>query len=522
MNCPTVPYCFDDSVARRLTGRAIRLMLRVVPVVLTLASSPGFAAELVADTAAATARHPGLSGVMLVDSGAQALRHRDALVAAASRSIDAQYYIWNSDASGRYLAARLLAAADRGVRVRILLDDINIAGRDAVLARLATHPNVQIRVYNPSAGRQGILRLLGFIRDFSQINRRMHNKSFTVDGAASIVGGRNVGDEYFDLDPEMNFRDRELLAVGPVVEQVTRGFEAFWNSTWTRPAESLAGADAVNDVDTDLPGLMQAATGQVTGLGYRPPDDLAGNFRAETLPALIWAPARVVFDSPPTTEQVADSDEEQLVARELRQLVATAQSEILAESAYLILVGDSLDEAARLHASGVRMRALTNSLASNDLVTNHSGYARNRPAMLDAGIELYELRPDAAACQRLIELSRACDERPAFSLHSKSIVVDRRVVYVGSFNLNLRSTYLNSETALIVDSPELGAQVAASIEELLQPDSSWRVLRSADGSLEWRTEIDGEVVRSTHEPMAGRWKRFTSRVYRLFPLEKYL
>jgi putative cardiolipin synthase len=306
--------------------------------------------------------------------------------------------------------------------------------------------------------------------------------------------------------------------VGPVVAQVTLGFEAFWSSAWTRPAESLASADP----DTDLSGLMQAATDQVTALGYLPPADLAGRFQAETLPALVWAPARVVFDPPPTPEQVAGSDEAQLVARELRRLVATARNEILAESAYLILVGDSLEEAARLRASGVRMRALTNSLASNDLVTNHSGYARNRAAMLEAGIELYELRPDAAACQRLIELSRACDERPAFSLHSKSIVVDRRVVYVGSFNLNLRSTYLNSETALIVDSPELGAQVAASMDELLQPDSSWRVLRNSDGSLEWRTEIEGEEVRSTHEPMAGRWKRFTSRFYRLFPLEKYL
>jgi len=522
MNCRTAPSCFDATAVSRVNVRAVRLLLHAILVALALASDPGIAAGLRPVTEAAIHEHPGLSGVMLVDSGAQALRHRDALVAAATQSIDAQYYIWNSDASGRYLAARLLVAADRGVRVRILLDDINISGRDAVLARLAAHPNVQIRIYNPSAGRQGILRLLGFIRDFSQINRRMHNKSFTVDGVVSIVGGRNVGDEYFDLDPEMNFRDRELLAVGPVVDEVTQGFEAFWNSTWTRPAESLASPDSGTDSGTGVADLMQSSTAQVTALGYRPPEDLAGQFQAETLPALIWAPARVVFDRPPTPEQVTDSDEEQLVARELRQLVAAAREEILAESAYLILVGDSLDEAKRLHAAGVQMRALTNSLASNDLVTNHSGYARNRPAMLEAGIDLYELRPDAAACQRLIELSRACDEGPAFSLHSKSIVVDRRVVYVGSFNLNLRSTYLNSETALIVESPELGAQVAASIDELLRPDSSWRVLRNADGSLEWWTEIDGEEVRSTHEPMAGRWKRFTSRVYRLFPLEKYL
>jgi putative cardiolipin synthase len=152
----------------------------------------------------------------------------------------------------------------------------------------------------------------------------------------------------------------------------------------------------------------------------------------------------------------------------------------------------------------------------------YAGYARHRPAMLAAGIELHELRPDAAACRRLIEVSRACDEYPAFSLHSKSLVLDRRVVYVGSFNLNLRSTFLNSETALIVDSPELGRQVAGSIDELLQPDSSWLVQRSSGGGLEWITEVAGRESRSTTEPMAGRSKRLTSRFYRLFPLEKYL
>ena len=508
----------------RLFDAKLWFAVRVVTGILALASLPAVAADLRQEIRAATELHPGLSGITLVDSGAQALRYRDALVAAASQSIDAQYYIWNSDASGRYLAARLLEAAERGVRVRILLDDINIAGRDAVLAGLAAHPNVQIRIYNPSAARRGFLRLLGFIRDFSRLNRRMHNKSFTVDGAVTIVGGRNIGDEYFDLDPDMNFRDRELLVTGPVVAKVSAGFDAFWSSRWTLLAQSLAGKEGAAGATEpmDAAALLASATREVAGLGYQVPAGLAGEFQATTLPSLIWAPAHLVFDPPPTSDQIADSSDAQSVARELRALVATARREILAESAYFILSDQSLTEVARLHSAGVQFRVLTNSLASNDLVTNHSGYARRRPGMLDAGIELYELRPDAAACLRLIRFSRACDTHPAFSLHAKSLVVDRRVVYVGSFNLNLRSTYLNSETALIVDSPELGAQIAASMEDLLRPDSSWRVLRNADGRLEWRTEVAGEEVRSTHEPMAGRWKRFTSRFYRLFPLEKYL
>jgi len=470
------------------------------------------------ETATLAGQHPGQSGVLLLDTGIDALRQRDALIEAAARTIDAQYYIWNSDASGRYLAARLLAAAERGVRVRVILDDINVVGRDLGLAGLAAHPNVEIRIYNPTAAREGFLRTLGFIRDFSQVNRRMHNKSFTADGAVTIVGGRNVGDEYFDLDPETNFRDRELLAVGPVVAEVEAGFEAFWNSTWTRPVESLAGKDG------ELPPAeaLAAAVSEVAALGYEAPAGLAALVATETLPALLWAPARLVFDRPPTAEEIDDSDAEQRVALELRQLVGAARREILVESAYFILGDESLAEAARLHAAGVDLRALTNSLASNDLVTNHSGYARRRAAMLDAGIELFELRPDAAACRRLVTVSRACESGPAFSLHSKSMVLDRSVVYIGSFNLNLRSTYLNSETALIVESPELAERVAASMEELLRPDSSWQVLRGKGGGLEWVTEVDGTEVRETHEPMTSFGRRFNSGFYRLFPLEKYL
>ncbi|MEO8444448.1 MAG: phospholipase D family protein [Gammaproteobacteria bacterium] len=499
-------------------GSHVHSITRLVLLAITLVNGPAGAAGLGESVARLSAGHPGQSGLLLLDTGGQALHYRDALISAAARSIDAQYYIWNSDDSGRYLAARLLAAADRGVQVRVLLDDMNVAGRDAVFAALAAHPNVQIRIYNPSAARSGFLQLLSFIADFSRTNRRMHNKSFTVDGAVSIVGGRNVGDEYFDLDPEENFRDRELLVAGPVVAPVTECFEAFWTSPWSRAVASLAAPDG----PIDAPALLAATTAALAAQGYMAPATLANDVGPEALAGLLWAPARLVYDPPPTREQISDSGEQQRVARELRSLIATARQDILVESAYFILGDQSLAEAARLHAAGVRLRVLTNSLASNDLVTNHSGYARRRPAMLDAGIELYELRPDAAACRRLITLSRACDHGPAFSLHAKSLVLDRRVVYIGSFNLNLRSAYLNSETALIVSSPELALQLSASVDELLQPDSSWRVTRAPAGGLLWTTAVDGRTVQESREPMTSTWRRFTSRVYRLFPLEKYL
>ncbi len=472
----------------------------------------------------ASAGHPGTSGVLLVDTGSQAFSERDALIDAATRTIDAQYYIWNSDASGRYMAGRLLAAAERGVQVRILLDDINVADRDAVLVAFANHPRVEVRIYNPTASRSGIGRLFDFVRDFDRLNRRMHNKAFIVDGAVAIVGGRNIGDEYFDLDPARNFRDREVLAAGPVVAGVTAGFNEFWMSRWTFLASSLAGDPLSPAQLATAHDRLDAAGADLQALGHAPPAVRAGadKYASDLLLRLVWAPVQLALDLPPDTEAMDDSSRPQAVAQALQRLTLSAQSEILLESAYLILSDDSLAEMAELAGHGVSIRALTNSLASNDLVTNHSGYARHRKAMLASGIKLFELRPDAAACQRLITTAGACADTREFALHSKSLVLDRRIVYVGSFNINLRSTYLNSETALIIDSPVLAERIALSIDELMAPDSSWQVLRSASGGLEWRTDTASGLVVTRHEPMTGFWRRVESRIFRLFPMEKYL
>jgi putative cardiolipin synthase len=497
------------------------LALPVVPVAAVTATPGPALAELVA--ARVADRPPGLadtSGVGLLDTGADALRVRDVLIEAARDRIDAQYYIWNADASGRYLAARLLAAAARGVRVRVLLDDVNLALDDPVLAGLAAHPNVAVRVYNPLPGRRGAARALSFLGDFGRLNRRMHNKSFTVDGVVTVIGGRNIGDEYFDLDPAVNFRDRELIAVGPVVAGVGAAFEAFWRSPFATPAADLGAPRAT--VPPATADLVAATLPAVSAAGYAAPRAPLDWLRGRVLADLVFAPVRLVWDPPPDPATAAAADRPQPVAMALRELVAATRQELLVESAYFILGDESLAMAGALAGRGVRLRALTNSLASNDLVTNHSGYARRRPAMLRAGIELHELRPDAVACLRLVTVSPACTVAPAFSLHSKSLVMDRQVVYVGSFNLNLRSAYLNSETALIVASPELAARVAASIEELLAPASSWEVRLGEDG-LEWRgRSADGRDASVRREPASGAWRRFQSRVYRLFPLEKYL
>lgn len=468
---------------------------------------------------AAAEPHAGLSGFIVLDTGREAFLQRARLVEAAERSVDAQYYIWNSDRSGRYLACRLYAAAERGVRVRLILDDINILGRDAVIATLDRHPNIQIRIFNPSPDRGGPGKWLAFASEFQRLNRRMHNKSFIADGAFGVVGGRNIGDEYFDLHPEANYRDRDVLAVGPIVDSISADFDAYWNTELSYPIALLAPAAAGgDDAGASIRQQCEAAEDAITpARGPAPTAKEALALVGQSLPGLHWAEAELVSD-PPATGREQSSDEPKRTALALQQLVDDTTTEILVESAYFILGDAQLARLAELRGNGVRVAALTNSLVTNDLTTNHSGYARRRKGMLAAGLELHELRPDAEACVVWIQGRDDCG--PAFvRLHSKSAVFDRRIVYIGSFNINLRSIYLNSETVLLIKSPELAQQVAEAIELAMLPANSWRVSRQADGPVTW-SGPEGE--RWTREPQAGFWHRARSSVLRLVPMEKYL
>jgi putative cardiolipin synthase len=463
--------------------------------------------------------HPGMSGFMVLDTGRQGFLQRAWLIEAAERSVDAQYYIWNSDTSGRYLACRLLAAAERGVRVRLVLDDMNVSGRDAVIAALDRHRNVEIRIFNPSPDRGGVGKWLAFASEFERLNRRMHNKSFTVDASFGIVGGRNVGDEYFDLHPTTNFRDRDVLAAGPIVGRIAANFDAYWNAELSYPIGSLAPEQAAAGVEDAYFREECASAEAAINDAHGPMPDAAGAraLVAQSLAELAWAEAELVFD-PPASGREQGSDEPNRTALALGELVEGATGEILVESAYFILGDEQLDRLAGLRERGIRVAALTNSLASNDLTTNHSGYARRRKAMLDAGLELHELRPDAAACTDWIAGRADCGVATV-SLHAKSAVFDRRIVYIGSFNINLRSIYLNSETVLLIHSPALAGQVADAIERAMAPANSWRVRRQPGGSIRWSAD-DGKTW--THEPGTGYWHRMTSYLFRMMPVERYL
>jgi cardiolipin synthase C len=468
---------------------------------------------------AAAEQHPGKTGLVLLDTGYQAFLLRASLIEAAERSIDAQYYIWNSDFSGTYLARRMVLAADRGVRVRVLLDDINVKGRDSVIAALDRHPNIDVRIYNPQAVRDGPGKLFGFAADFRRLNRRMHNKTLVVDGALGIVGGRNIGDEYFDLRDDMNHRDRDVLAAGPPVREMSMGFDAYWNSPWSYPIGLLA-REAADGPDgaarLDRARVRAAETG---GLWQRPAINAAEGHSAleRALSGAVWAEAEMVFD-PPVTDMQEDSNRPSRTAEALRALVEASTSEILVESAYFILGDVQLENLAGTRERGVRVSVLTNSLASNDVTANHAGYARRRPAMLAGGIELRELRPDAAACSVWVEAPGFCDDGH-MSLHAKSAVFDRRVLFIGSFNVNLRSIYLNGETLLVIRSEELASRVADDIELGMAAENSWKVQQLDDGWLVWSSGPENTWRR---EPEAGWWQRFKSGLIASFPIEKYL
>lgn len=454
----------------------------------------------------------GMSAVLLQDTGWDALAQRLALIDAAEHSIDIQYYIWNADASGHYLAKRLIAAADRGVKVRVMLDDINLNERESLLTAIDLHPQIDIRIFNPIPSRRGLVKWLNVLSDFSRLNRRMHNKSFTVDGVLSIVGGRNIGDEYFDLSDEINFRDRDVLVMGTVVIDIQASFVEYWNSTWSYPVKLLA-----DKTTSEIPVLDEMAAPLYKHYPALPEGKKsATRFLKNLMGEMTWVKARFVFDQP-VPDDVDNTNEPKATARFLAELAHQSEQEILIESAYLIFDDRQLENLQLLTSNGIQIKALTNSMASNDLVSNHSGYAGRREDMLDHGIQLFELKPDSDLCEESTRDLSKCAPTVAYGLHAKSIVFDRRVAAIGSFNFNLRSTYLNTESLLIIENQSIADSLADDIEEAMNENNSWR-LNLRDGELRWYSGKESWES----EPETDLLERIKSRFLQLLPIEKYL
>ena len=468
----------------------------------------------------AVGEHRDDSGFILLRDGDRALYERVSLADMAEHTIDVQYYIWNSDKSGRLLAHQLIQAADRGVAVRIVLDDFSVGDRNEQLLALNSHANIEIRIYNPFVHRSGTAKWLNFAFDFQRLNRRMHNKTYTVDGTVAIVGGRNIGDEYFNHNEHLNFRDLDLFSVGPVVKQVARSFQEYWDSPWAIPMDRLAASAADQGGASQLKTLIDNFQPGSLELSFSGKTDSPEVHFNQSLDELVWAPATFVYDRPGGDEKEAYPQGPKRVAQHLLQLAGSSEQEVLVESAYFVLDETALQLAGRLHAKGVRIRALTNSMASNDVLPNHASYAMVREDMLKQGLELYELRPDAPSCLATVGQRAFCDDDSFLGLHAKAAVFDGKTIYVGSCNLNLRSAYLNTEVGMFVDSPVLAEKLITQIELNMQRVNSWQPMLK-DQQVVWITETDGKEETSSHEPQTSWLDRVEEGLLMLVPGARY-
>jgi putative cardiolipin synthase len=463
--------------------------------------------------APAVAANPGRSGIHSLPAPRDAFAARVLLAAAADRSIDAQYYIWHADVAGHLLFEALWRAAERGVRVRLLLDDLNTKGLDPLLASLDGHPRIEVRLYNPLANRG--LRALDFMGDFSRVNRRMHNKSFTVDNQVTVVGGRNIGNEYFAAGSDVEFVDLDVAAVGAVVPAVSADFDRYWNSASAYPAARLvrAAADAV-----DLQARFAAARAQPEAAAYLAALRATPIVRAllDRQLALQWTPASVVSDDPAKTLD-ANARADLLLFPELMRAMGAPARSLDLISPYFVPGEAGTAALVALAQRGVPVRILTNSLAASDVGVVHAGYAKRREALLKGGVRLYELKPSAGF--------EAADDRGGIGsssssgLHAKTFAVDRARIFIGSFNFDPRSARLNTEMGLVIDSPTLAARLAAVFDEQVARVAYEVRLGPDGGGLQWIERTPDGERRYDDEPASGWWKRLQVHVLSVLPIE---
>ncbi len=465
----------------------------------------------------------GLNGVALLGDPVQALASRVLLARAAQRALDVQVYIWRPDVSGRIMLHELWRAAQRGVRVRLLLDDNGSAGMDTWLQALAAQPHVEVRLFNPFG--QRAFKALGYLTDFDRLNRRMHNKSFTADSLATIVGGRNVGDVYFGVDASLLFSDLDLLALGPVAQTTAAQFDGYWNSALAYPLAALvapAEPDALARQQQQLANLGLDAEASRLHASLEQTPWLTSPLTA--YPQMQWAPAQLMADSPDKVEGLSPSAVTgQRMFPPLSAWLGTSQHTLDLVSPYFVPGEVGVQCLVELARKGVKVRIITNSLAATDVMAVHAGYARHRRALLAAGIQVFELKPDADAPERRSALPWRfrLGSASAASLHGKTFVVDGRHVFVGSFNLDPRSAQLNTEMGLTVDSDTMARELVEGINRDLQA-TTYRLALSADGALEWReTSPEGEQVH-TSEPKASLWRRLGVQVLSWLPIEGLL
>ncbi len=446
-----------------------------------------------------------LEKAVLIEDADFALRSRIDLIDAADSSIDLQYFIWQNDPTGIFVVEKLLQAADRGVRVRALLDDIQLSGLVSKLNVLDTHPNIEIRIFNPFSLRMQfpleLFKVTEFAIDGNRLNHRMHNKLLVSDNQLAILGGRNIGDDYFGYSKKRNFIDTDILLSGEIVNELSSGFDSYWNSRWTFPVGEIAHSSLRKD---DLSMLRDRIRSRLSECPELDPLKAAPDYTFtldRMRDAVKLDDAAVVIDDP----SVRWFDMPDEIAAELTEVALNVRKEVLIVSPYLVPTPNLFGIGKSLIRRGVSVKLVTNGLATNDIVIAHSAYARHRKAILETGVELYEMRADPE-----FDNNEKSDQH---SLHSKYIIFDDEVVFVGSLNLDRRSLYLNTELGVVLRSRELADTLRQSFNILIQPENSWRLTNTENG-LRW-TSSAGTVDK---EPDVDATKRFESQLLMLIPV----
>ena len=470
-----------------------------------IATTPASDGVLAQQLSAHLKTHQQLTGIYPLNDGKDAFVARLALIEQAKYTLDVQYYIWHDDISGRLLLQYVYQAAQRGVSVRLLLDDNNTKDMDKLLLAMDSHPNIQVRLFNPFMQRN--LRPLGYLSDFFRLNRRMHNKSLTADGLATIVGGRNIGDEYFGAGTGVMFADLDVLATGAVVQSVNDDFYAYWQSQSVYPLQSIVSDDNIPAFDA-TPAKDKQTQEYLTALQHA---QFVKQLQTGSLP-MSWVNAYLVSDSP--TKGLGKATMEQTLLSQITPLIEATKNELLIISPYFVPTHTGSQMFANIAKQGKDVHILTNALSATDVAPVHAGYAKYRKPLLKAGVHLYELKPDATIHTNhhggIIHSSGA-------SLHAKTFAIDRQKVFVGSFNMDPRSAKLNTEMGLVIDSPALAQTLVEGFYQKHAQNAY--TVHLSDKKLHWQTQNNGQLTQYETEPQSPWIQRMVVMLCSWLPIE---
>lgn len=473
--------------------------------------------------------HPKKNAFLLLESGLDAFAARMILAQRAEKSLDVQYYIFHGDDTGRLFINELLTAADRGVRVRLLVDDLKSFGYEEAALDLSAHPNFEIRFFNPFRYRGAMAKWLNYLFEQKRMDHRMHNKVFIADNLVGVVGGRNIGDEYFEAQEELSFNDLDIIFAGPETQKASQSFDDYWNSPLAAPAEALFGEGKKGNLGRIRTKLMahQKKMKDSIYLQHLKESSLWKKLSGEN-PQVLWAPGVFVADPPDKALMSKEEFQKHRLAYQVSPVVEAGQAEFLVLSPYFVPRQAGVEFIKQLRDKGMKVRILTNSLISNDVGIVHSGYVKYRKPLLKMGVKLFELKPTEQS--RQYHGIRKLTESSPSSLHAKTFVVDRERLFVGSMNLDPRAVVQNTESGILVQSPELAGQIASQIEILSQPKNSYQVLFHSDyykeksdpkkqEDLVWVTQSKEHTLVFEKEPHTSWWDRAVLKVFGWLPIE---